>query len=288
MKHSSIGSYIRTLRIGCGLTQKALADQLHVTDKAVSKWERDLSCPDIRLLPALAEALHVTISDLIIEFGNGGSPEDLVERYEESSDLRTPLHIILGCADLLETYHDDQERFARYLEAIRVSVDYLLSVLTVRDHGHPLDNPGIDALLRDSKPSCESAPPTYDFSGRRILIAEGIEINREIVSEVLRPTGTRLEFAVNGNQCVDMIDRNPSGYYDLIFLELRKPECDGIEATRRIRHMDDRDKSLIPIIAITANVTESDKQAAFEAGMNAFVEKPVLPDYLYRTMQRFL
>lgn len=168
MKYSSIGSYIRILRVNCGLTQKALADRLHVTDKAVSKWERDLSYPDIRLLPSLAEALNVSMSDLISVFGNEGSPSELMEHYKNSPDLRTPLHIILGCTDLLETYHDDPERFARYLEAIRVSGKYLLSALKVSDR----------------------APEAYDFHGRRILIAEDNDINREIVNEILKHSTT--------------------------------------------------------------------------------------------------
>lgn len=286
MKNSSVGSYIRTRRTGLGLTQKALADQLHVTDKAVSKWERDLSYPDIRLLPALAEALRVTISDLIKEFDEEGSPEELVEHYEMSSDLRAPLHIILGCADLLETYHDDPVRFERYLEAIRVSGEYLLSVLNIRDLDP--DTTGQDVFPRDIRPSCETLQQTYDFSGRRILIAEDVEINREIVSEILRPTGAAVEFAADGRECVDLVEQNPPGYYDMILMDLVMPEMDGLEASRRIRQMDDKGKALIPIIAMTAIVSEDDRKASLSAGMNAFTEKPVLSDKLYSTMHQFL
>ena len=288
MKSSSIGSYIRTCRIGRGLTQKALADQLHVTDKAVSKWERDLSYPDIRLFPALAEALNVTVSDLIREFYDDSSPADLRERYEVSSDLRTPLHIILGCTDLLEVYHDDPARFDRYLQAIRVSSEYLLSLLNIKDHSHDRAAGDLDVYPLNTRPSCEITQPVYDFTDCRILIAEDIEINREIVSEILRPTGALLEFANNGRTCVDLVEMNPPDYYNLILMDLMMPEMDGIEATRRIRHMDDPDKSLIPIIAMTANVRDADRNAAFEAGMNAFTEKPILSDKLYSTMYQFL
>lgn len=290
MKKTSVGTHIRTLRTGCGLTQKALADRLHVTDKAVSKWERDLSYPDIRLLPALAEALNVSISDLIRAFDSDGSPPPacLVEQYETSSDLRTPLHIILGCADLLETYHDDPEKFTRYLEAIRVSGEYLLSVLNIRELSTERAGDSLDTLFKELKPSCNCVPRAYDFTGRRILIVEDIEINREIISELLRPTGASLEFAANGRICVDMVEDNPSGYYDLILMDLLMPEMSGFEAVRRIRSLDDQDKSLIPVVAMTANVSETDRSAAFEAGMNAFTEKPVFPDKLYDTIHQFL
>ena len=288
MRNSSIGSYIRTCRIGRGLTQKALADQLHVTDKAVSKWERDLSIPDIRLFPALAEALNVTISDLIREFYDDSSPADLREHYEVSSDLRTPLHIILGCTDLLEVYHDDPARFDRYLQAIRVSGEYLLSALNIKDHSRGQAIDGSDAFSRHNSPSREIAQPVYDFTSSRILIAEDIEINREIVSEILRPTGALLEFASNGRICVDLVEMNPPGYYDLILMDLVMPEMDGLEATRCIRLMEDPDKAIIPIIAMTANVRDIDRNAAFDAGMNAFTEKPIHSDKLYSTMHQFL
>lgn len=126
----SAGDYIRLLRTQKGLTQLALAQQLHVTDKAVSKWERNLSLPDIRLLPKLADALGITVGDLIRVFDTEEDSEELlVQHYNKASDLRTPLHIIHGCADLLETYQDDKDKFQHYLELIRVSCRYLLNTL---------------------------------------------------------------------------------------------------------------------------------------------------------------
>lgn len=288
MTKANVGSYIRTLRIGCGMTQKTLADKLHVTDKAVSKWERDLSYPDIRLLPNLAEALNVTVSDLIRAFDDDGPPEELVEHYELSNDRRTPLHIILGCADLLESYHDDPAKFEHYLEAIRVSGKYLLSVLNVRNHTKERINPEIDTFLQDIHSSCENDSLAYDFTGTRILVVDDIEINREIAKEMLRPTGASVEFAANGRICIEMLERKPSGYYNLILMDILMPEMNGLEATRRIRSLKDPEKSIIPIIAVSANVSESDKRMSMDAGMNAFTEKPVNSEELYRTMHQFL
>ena len=95
------GKYIRALRTKHGMTQAALASRLHVTDKAVSKWERDLSYPDISLFPRLAEVLGVSVSELISAADNGGEPEQLTQIYRVSHDIRTPIHIIIGCADLV-------------------------------------------------------------------------------------------------------------------------------------------------------------------------------------------
>ena len=90
------GKYIRQLRTDNGMTQAALAARLHVTDKAVSKWERDLSYPDISLFPRLAEVLGVSVSELISAADNGGEPEQLTQIYRVSHDIRTPIHIIIG------------------------------------------------------------------------------------------------------------------------------------------------------------------------------------------------
>ena len=94
---TTFGSYIRSLRTQNGMTQAQLADRLCVTDKAVSKWERDLSYPDITLFPRLADLLGVTVDDLLRESKNGGQPSRLLQIFEMSHDIRTPLHIILGC-----------------------------------------------------------------------------------------------------------------------------------------------------------------------------------------------
>ena len=120
------GKYIRTLRTEHGMTQAALAAKLHVTDKAVSKWERDLSYPDISLLPRIAEILGVSVSELIYAADDGAEPEHLRQIYRVSEDISTPIHIILGCTDLVERYADDPESRRRYLELIRISARYML------------------------------------------------------------------------------------------------------------------------------------------------------------------
>ena len=102
MGKMTLGEYIRVLRIQNGLTQASLAEMLHITDKAVSKWERDISYPDISLFPRLADILGVTVSDLLRVCVDEHPASILRQFVRMSPDIRTPIHIILGCADLIK------------------------------------------------------------------------------------------------------------------------------------------------------------------------------------------
>ena len=101
-------------------------------------------------------------------------------------------------------------------------------------------------------------------------------------------TGVQVEFAEDGAVCVQMVEDAPAGYYDLILMDIMMPDMDGIEATRRIRQLDDPEKASVPIIAMSANVYDRDRSAALEAGMNAFAEKPIYIDRLFETMEQYL
>jgi signal transduction histidine kinase/CheY-like chemotaxis protein len=112
------------------------------------------------------------------------------------------------------------------------------------------------------------------FKGLRALLAEDVEINREIVLALLEPTGLEIDCAENGQEAVAMFGKNP-GYYDIIFMDVQMPEMDGFEATRRIRAFDHPRARQIPIIAMTANVFREDVEKCLEAGMNDHVGKPL-------------
>lgn len=279
MNPARLGAFIRSIRISKGMTQQSLAEALHVTDKAVSKWERGLSLPDICLFSNLANVLNVSTSDLLLECSDEETPSHLVQIYEAGADIRAPLHIILGCAELLRRYRENDGLFDRYLESIRISGEYLLAVVEKVKH------PGqLDYLL--SQPGQPSRTPavTYDFTGKRLLVVEDMEVNREIAAEILRGTGASFDFAEDGQICLDMVSSSPPEYYDLILMDISMPRMDGLEATRKLRQ---RGCSL-PIIAMTANVSEQDRNAAMEAGMNAFAEKPIFIDKLFAVLSEYL
>ena len=299
MKQSTLGSYIRSLRTQNHMTQGQLAEKLNVTDKAVSKWERDLSYPDIALFPKLADILGVDVNDLLNECVDEEHPSRLVKIFEMSQDIRTPLHIILGCADMAANHYEDKDLVLRYLQSIRISGEYLLksidSISKVmnrlpdgegNDFSEHFDK--LEKHLQELSLFHNKYLDPYDFSGKRILVAEGMEINREIAREMLRQTGAISEFAVDGQDCLDKIIAQPADYYDLILMEFRMRKMDGIETTKRIRALEDEKKAAIPIIAISTNAQEKDRIAAMEAGMNGFTAKPIFVDKLFEVMKKHL
>ena len=138
--------------------------------------------------------------------------------------------------------------------------------------------------LKKKKMTSAEEKKKADLTGRRILLAEDVEINAEIMLEVLKMGGMEAEHAENGRIAVDMFAASPEGYYAAILMDIRMPEMDGLEATNAIRLMGREDAKTIPIIALTANAFDEDVQRSLQAGLNAHLSKPVDPDILYETL----
>ena len=117
----------------------------------------------------------------------------------------------------------------------------------------------------------------HKLKGRRVLLAEDNELNAEIAMELLRENGVEAERVEDGVECVKLLQRKPEGYYDLILMDIQMPNMDGYNATQ-----------VIPVIAMTANAFEEDRQKAFEAGMNAHIAKPVDMRILFSTMAEIM
>ena len=115
----------------------------------------------------------------------------------------------------------------------------------------------------------------YDFKGKRILLVEDNELNREIAEELIGVTGASVESAEDGVQAVEMFKESAEGYYDLILMDVQMPHMDGYEATRCIRALGRSDAQKVPIFAMTANAFAEDVQKSREAGMNAHISKPL-------------
>jgi len=126
-----------------------------------------------------------------------------------------------------------------------------------------------------------------DYSGHTILIAEDIEVNREILMALLEPTKVSVECAENGAQALGLFDTSPDKY-DMIFMDVQMPEMDGYEATRRIRILDSRRAKEIPIIAMTANVFREDIEKCLAAGMNGHIGKPIDFDKMLAVLKTYL
>jgi len=125
-------------------------------------------------------------------------------------------------------------------------------------------------------------------SGKRLLLAEDNALNREIAVNLLTRLGFTVESAENGEIEVNMISAAAPGYYDLILMDIQMPVMDGYEATKKIRSLADPLRSGIPIIAVTANAFEEDREQSMAAGMNGHVAKPIDTEALLSTIQQFL
>ena len=130
--------------------------------------------------------------------------------------------------------------------------------------------------FRSAKLQSDDAGANIDgiFKGRRILLSEDVQINREIVKTILEPTLLEIDCAENGREAVQMFG-TASDKYELIFMDIQMPEMDGYEATRQIRALDVPNAKSIPIIAMSANVFKEDIENCFAAGMNGHVGKPL-------------
>ena len=127
-----------------------------------------------------------------------------------------------------------------------------------------------------AEPASEPAQPTAaDLKGKKLLLVEDNELNREIALEILKEAGFVVDTAEDGAVAVQKIKQAAPGQYDLILMDIQMPNLDGYEATRQIRALPDAEKASIPIFAMTANAFEEDRQNALAAGMNGHIAKPL-------------
>ena len=139
-----------------------------------------------------------------------------------------------------------------------------------------------DGPENDPEPVAE-----HDLAGRRILLAEDNELNWEIASELLGEEGLELDWAENGQICVEMLMESPVGYYDAVLMDIRMPVMGGYEATQVIRGLDRPDHDL-PIIAMTADAFAEDVKRSLDCGMNAHVAKPIDVREVMRLLEKFI
>ena len=157
-------------------------------------------------------------------------------------------------------------------------------------------------VLKKKKIAAESIRKA-ELEGRRVILAEDIEVNAQIMMKVLSMRKIEADHAVNGKEAVELYKNKPEGYYDAILMDMRMPEMDGltavicrnpltidkiISATRNIRALGRKDSASIPIIALTANAFDEDVQQSLQAGLNAHLSKPVEPAVLFETLEKLI
>ena len=126
------------------------------------------------------------------------------------------------------------------------------------------------------------------FEGRRLLLVEDNELNREIAMEILGEYGFILDAAENGAVAVEKVANSAPGTYDLILMDIQMPVMDGYEATRRIRALENRKLAEIPILAMTANAFDEDRRAAEENDMDGFLAKPIQMEKVIHLLKQVL
>ena len=135
----------------------------------------------------------------------------------------------------------------------------------------------------NQKPHAESK---RNYKGKKALLVEDNELNREIATAILEEIGLDVDIAEDGTDAVNMMSSAEGRKYDLIFMDIQMPKMDGYTATREIRTLDDSKCANIPIIAMTANAFEEDRKKAIKAGMNGHIAKPISADAILENLDQ--
>lgn len=141
--------------------------------------------------------------------------------------------------------------------------------------------------VQDKQSSCPKAEKKHlDYSGKKVLLVEDNELNREIATEILKSLGMKVDCAADGMEAVEIMSSEVGNQYDMIFMDIQMPKMDGYTATREIRTLKDMKKANVPIIAMTANAFDEDRKKAIKAGMNGHIAKPIDVDVILQNLDR--
>lgn len=232
------------------------------------------------------------------------SGEEGIEKVTLRHGRMTPYNLILVDWKMPEL---DGVETTRRIRSI-VGNESAIIILTAYKWDDVLDdavNAGVDSFLakplfaanileefenafRRKNPDPKSKAADKDLSGKRILLAEDVEVNADIIRMILQTRGIETDLACNGKIAVDMFKSSEPGYYYAVLMDMRMPEMDGLTATRIIRGLDRKDAKNIPIIALTANAFDEDVQRSLQSGLNAHLTKPIKPEILFETLESYL
>lgn len=262
--------------------------------------------------------VNMETENMMIEFANKSNHEqrEQEDAAEEngikysfpstiSHEIRTPLNAILGMTTLAKAAASDQQTVSEYLNKISYSTKHLITLinavsdiskiergklcLTVEPSYMEKDIEDLEQLhFNLAKQQDMEDINTQRFVGKRILLAEDNRLNIEVEKGILEKNGFLVEVAKNGKQAVEMVETSNENYYDLILMDIRMPVMDGNEATQQIRKLSRKDTQFIPIFAVSANVFQEEIQQSLEAGMDAYITKPVNTEQLFALLLQHL
>ncbi|MBD5457817.1 MAG: response regulator, partial [Lachnospiraceae bacterium] len=145
-----------------------------------------------------------------------------------------------------------------------------------------------EKMIREQGETLNPEEQLTEVRTGRILLAEDVELNQEIAATILGDAGFEVEIAGNGQIAVDMLQKSEPGYYQVILMDVQMPVMDGYKATKEIRALDNKELASVPIIAMTANAFEEDKQEALRSGMNGHIAKPIDIEILFGVLREIL
>lgn len=229
---------------------------------------------------------------------------EAVERIEKRHSAKEDYHFVLidwkmPHMDGMETIREIQKRVGKDIPVFLISAyDWSDIEEEAKASGiegfipKPLFKSTLYAALKKYRDdgelqTIETEGQEPDLTGRRVLLAEDIDLNWEIVYEILSLTGMELERAVNGLDCCEKFEKSEPGYYDAILMDIRMPVMNGYDATKKIRAMEREDSSL-PIIAMTADAFSDDARRCMECGMDAHLAKPLDVRECMRMLKKYL
>lgn len=184
-----------------------------------------------------------------------------VFRNKAFKDLRTELNSAVGYVEQCRRHADQTESYLSKLENIHGDMERTISYALGEKPDDDADD--VDPAKID------------ELRGKRLLLADDNELNREILEEVLTDHGLLVEQAKNGNEALSAVAEHDPGYYHFILMDIEMPEMNGYEATLKIRSLPNRIRANTPIIAFTANAVYENRDRAFAVGMDGFLVKPV-------------
>ncbi|MBQ3702387.1 MAG: response regulator [Oscillospiraceae bacterium] len=207
-----------------------------------------------------------------------------------SHEIRTPMNAIIGLDTLALRDQTISRQTRDYLEKIGGSAKHLLNLINEIldmsriESGRLVLRREVFSLSAMLEQMAVKEKKRAELSGLRILLAEDMEINAEIMMDILEMENIQADHAENGRIAVRMFAESAVGDYAAILMDVHMPEMDGLEAAAAIRAMDREDAKRIPIIALTANAFDEDVQRSLQAGMNAHLTKPIEPNILYQAL----
>jgi len=270
-------SYVKTkdLRVLVVDDEEIAAEHARVVlDEVGIKSDTCLSGPEALHLMEIAHTKHAPYNLVLLDWK---MPEmdglEVARRIREKYDKETTVIILtsFNWDDIMD-------------EALHVGVDTFLAKPLFASN--VIDE--FERIARKNNMNLYREKHRSDLKGKRILLAEDVLINAEIVREIMKIREAVVDHAENGRYAVEMFRESEPGTYDAILMDVRMPEMDGLEAAAAIRAMDREDARKIPIIAMTANAFDEDVQRSLQVGMNAHLSKPVEPEHLYQTLEELI